>query len=205
METTLTATCPWEIYLPDHVCLYYVDYDQSLDNHTKLVWECVKKNGLYPLSEEIFDWWECPEEEYIREMQSNMENDDVEWNDEWRDEIRDKICDLDTSTPINDLLRNTDVFNCYYDLGYHASQSWCADEEERDAEIKAMCELLNISPDSPMVKKIEDVYDNATSGGHLRIYFPAEVKQMISHEGYELNPKRLSDNSLQRQIPCGNP
>lgn len=191
MDTSTTER-PWEAYLPDHVNLYYVDYNNNLNNSTELVAECVKKNSFEPLSEKIFDWWDFPEGEYLAEMQRNMENDDVEWDDDWQDDIIDKLLDLDKSTAEENLIRNTCSFNCYYDLGYHVDEPFGGSEEEHEEEINGICETLGVALDSPMRSKIEDLFFNACYGGRLRIYFPGEIKQLISHNGWESNSKDFS-------------
>lgn len=48
---------PWEPYLPEHVCLYYVDYNSNLDGNTKNLQKCIEDNNLYPISESIDGWW----------------------------------------------------------------------------------------------------------------------------------------------------
>lgn len=72
---------PWEPYLPEHVCLYYVDYNSNLDGNTKQLQKCIEDNNLYPISESIDEWWDFPEGQYLEDMQRAMENDDIEWEE----------------------------------------------------------------------------------------------------------------------------
>lgn len=176
---------PWEPYIPEYVSLYYVGYNDSLDNNSKLLRKCITDNNLYPLSESVYDWWDFPEGEYLEEMQKAMENDDIEWDDDWRDEILEVIRDKDTSTPIEDLINNTSDLHCYFDLGYDVDEPFGADEEEQEEEIDAICKQLKIAKDSPMRDKIAKIYYNASYGGSLRIYFPAGLMTLLTGNGWD--------------------
>ena len=54
---TTTAIRPWESHIPQSVSLYFVDYRDSLDDHEDLQEQCIRKNSLYPLDEESFEWY----------------------------------------------------------------------------------------------------------------------------------------------------
>lgn len=180
---------PWEPYFPSHVNLYYVDYNSDLDGQTELLQKCIENNNLYPLSESIDDWWEFPEGQYLEEMQKEMEDDDVEWDDDWRDEIIEALREKDESDPVKDLIRHTSDLHCYFDLGYHVDEPFGAEEEEQEEEIDGICKVLKIAKDSPMRKKIADIYYNASYGGALRIYFPAGLMTLLSGDGWGSDKK----------------
>lgn len=184
METT-TKPDIWKDYLPDYVNLYYVDYNSDLSNHANLLQDCVSQNNLYPLSETIYDWWDFPEDEYINQIQRDMENDDVEWNDDWIDEIKEWLWENDKSTPIDDLLRNTGEVMWFYSLGVCYGELWRYDhydDEQFEEDVKEICELLNIAPDSPQVEKIKSIRAESYYGGELRIYFKTELKKLLTEK-----------------------
>lgn len=176
---------PWEPYLPEHVCLYYVDYNSNLDGNTKQLQKCIEDNNLYPISESIDEWWDFPEGQYLEDMQRAMENDDIEWDDDWRDEIIEALREKDDSDPVKDLIRNTSDIHCYFDLGYDVDEPFGADEEEQEEEIDGICKVLKIAKDSPMREKIAGIYYNASYGGSLRIYFPAGLLTLLSGNGWD--------------------
>lgn len=175
-------------YMPDYVCLYYVDYRDSLDNSMGLVQDCISSNSLYPLSEEVYDWWDCPDEHYLDEIRKDMRNDGVEHLfEEYYDDIREYLAENDKSDPITDLLHNTNRFACFYDLGVELDCGWheaflCTPWRN---ESIASCAYkvrrkLGIKKDTPEAKQIYDILCNASYGGSLRIYFNGDVKSLIS-------------------------
>ena len=105
-------------YLPDYVSLYFVNYDDDLDNHKDLLQESLSSNCLDPIHEKIWEWWDFPEGEYLQEIRTKMEDDGLETLfEENEDEIRDWLCENDKSTPVDDLLRNTGSISMFYSLG----------------------------------------------------------------------------------------
>lgn len=38
---------PWEPYLPEHVCLYYVDYNSNLDGNKKNNFRSVSRTTIF--------------------------------------------------------------------------------------------------------------------------------------------------------------
>lgn len=187
----------WRPYLPDYVSLYYVDYNDNLRDSRdgmKLISQCLSKNNLYPLSECVCDWWDYPEGEYIREMREAMEADDIEWDDEWIDDIREALWDKDESEPVNDLLRNTGAVNMFYSLnvevdGWHEAafcNPWRGDSETMAAY--KMRRALKIQKGTKAAKQIESIVANAPYGGDVRIYFSAELVDMLSTKYDEHDP-----------------
>lgn len=182
MEATINQDI-WKDYLPDYVNLYYVDYDSDLRNHPKMLQKCVSNNNLYPIEEEIYDWWDFPEDEYIQNIQRDMENDDIEWNEDWVDEIKEWLWENDKSTPVADLLRNTGEVVWFYSLGVCYGDLWRYnhyDDEQFDEDVKEICQLLNIPSDSPQVDKIKSLRAESYYGGELRIYFKSDLKSLLT-------------------------
>lgn len=184
---------PWRPYLPDYVSLYYVDYQDNLHDSRdgmKLIAQCLKKNNLYPLSENIYDWWDYPEGPYIEEIQKNMAADEIEWDDDWIEEIREALWDKDESTPIDDLLRNTGDIAMYYDLCDEYGDAWCMTSDEIDDDVAAICGTLNIPlSDEKRVQLVRDVLVNCGGVGGLRIYFNCPLKDAISGDEYAEDKK----------------
>lgn len=180
-------------YMPEYVCLYYVDYRDSLDNSKEIVQQCLTKNSLYPLSEKVFDWWDYPERYYLDEIKGKMEKDGVaHLFDEHYDDIIDWLRDNDKSTPVEDLLSNMGSITCFYDLGVELDCGWheafmCTPWRN---ESIASCAYkvrrkLGIKKDSPEAKQIHDILLNASYGGSLRIYFNGDIEGLISGDVYQ--------------------
>lgn len=181
----------WRPYLPEYVSLYYVDYRDDLHDSRdgmKLMSQCLAKNNLYPLSESVCDWWDNPEGYYIDEMQKAMEADGIEWDNEWIDDIREALWNKDESEPVNDLLRNTGAVNMFYSLnvevdGWHEA-AFCT-PWRGDSEVMAAYKLrraLKIQKGTKAAEQIKSIVANAPYGGDVRIYFSAELKDMLSNE-----------------------
>ena len=54
---TTTAIQPWECHVPKSVSLYFVDYNESLDEHEDLQEKCIRQNSMLPLDEESSEWY----------------------------------------------------------------------------------------------------------------------------------------------------
>lgn len=184
MDTTLKK------YMPDYVELYYVDYQDDLSNNMGIVQKCLEKNNLYPLEESVYDWWDFPEGQYLDEIHKNMKNDGLEdLFDENRDEIMEYLWDHDESTPVKDLLKNTGEVTCFYSFGVDVCgyiDSWCgsAREESEDMTAYKIRKLLGIKKDTKEVEKISEMVSQAYSGGDLRVYFNADIDDLISGDAY---------------------
>lgn len=50
---TTTAIQPWVCHVPKSVSLYFVNYNESLDQHEDLQEKCIRQNSMLPLDEEI--------------------------------------------------------------------------------------------------------------------------------------------------------
>ena len=179
---------PWRKYIPDWVHLYYVDYRDDLSENMPLLQECIERNNLLPLSENVFDWWDYPEGMYLEEIERKMAKDGLDFDDAWIDEIRDALYDKDQSDPIKDLLGNTGKINMYYSLdaevdGWHEAfmcNPWRGDSEAM-AEYK-MRRALRIKKGTKQAEQIHSIVCNAPYGGGVRIYFQANLKDMLSTE-----------------------
>lgn len=178
----------WQQYMPDHVNLYYVDYDSNLNKECDLLQQCVAKNCLIPLSERVYDFWDYPEEYYLNEIREKMEADDLEGKyEEYEDDIREWLLEHDKSNPEQELLDNTSSQTFFYSLGieldhgYHTAfmaSPWrnqsCAQSAYR------IRQALGIKKGTPEADAIFELCENSSYGGELRIYFEADIREMIS-------------------------
>lgn len=177
-------------YLPDYVDLYYVDYRDDLSNHMNLIQDCLEKNGLYPLTECMDEWWDFPEGPYIDEIRNSMSDefedaDDIVDNN--IDEIREWLWEHDTSTPIEDLLKNTRV-SFFYSLGEELDCGWQSDffvppyqNETYASALSRACHKLGIKKDSKYYERLMQVVEQS-NGGELRIYWEGDVQKLINHD-----------------------
>ena len=193
MATTTIMNEQVRAYMPEYIQLYYVHYNDNLNNQKALIQDCLAKNSLLPLSEKIFDYWGNPEEEYLNQIKEAMQRNNVEYLfDENYDDIVDYLHQHDQSTPVEDLLRNTRRITCFYDLGVELDCGWheafmCTPWRN---ESIASCAYkvrrkLGIKKDSPEAEQIYDILCNASCGGSLRIYFNSDIESLISGEAYE--------------------
>ena len=69
----------WKDYVPRYVSLYYVDYNENLDNHEDLQERCIRRNSLHPLEEQVWEWYAEQEHDnlqgYLADIRKAMEAD----------------------------------------------------------------------------------------------------------------------------------
>lgn len=147
--------------LPTRTSLYYVDYNDSLDNHTKLIQECIDDKNCDALYEATNEWYEeqpfyafeSLDNELISDICNRFEIEEEEAEEifeEFRDEIRDHYYDVDDSDVLKDLVRNSNSINIriplysnydcinshYFENGYTYKESYFGD----------MVDVLNLNP-----------------------------------------------------------
>jgi hypothetical protein len=181
----------WHKYMPEYVSLYDVDRGDDLSDHVQLLQACIEKNSLQPLSEEVFDWWDCPEEVYLDEIEAKMIADGLTAEfEQYFDEIKEWLWDHDKSTPIEDLLRNTGKMTLFYSLGvetdgWHEAfmcHPWRGETEAMSAY--KVRRALGIKKGTKESDVIDEIVSNASYGGELRIYFEGNLTDYISGEPY---------------------
>jgi hypothetical protein len=191
METTTKIS--WEQVkelLPEKTHLYYVDYNDSLDNSLDVIQECIHEGNHDALYEKIDDWWSDGvdlsyekgelKKAIIRKFDLDEDAAD-EIMDEYEDEIRDQLHDCDDSDVIKDLLRNTSKKAMFYDTGYYVeSESWAWSEKRVKQErqlIKKQLGLRGISEGNNHA--IDMMLRQASYGGRLVLYFYDNVGDYI--------------------------
>lgn len=102
--------------LPKEVQLYYVDYNDNLDEHLDLLQECIEAKNFDTLYEKIDEWYigssDYEFDNILNELKEDIEytfdiEDASEILEEFEDEIRDAIYERDSSDILGDLLSNT--------------------------------------------------------------------------------------------------
>lgn len=187
-EPVATATPVWMAYMPKFVWLYCVGNDSSFDEYHNLLQRCIQDNSYAPLNENVFDYWDFPEGEYLDEIRRKMWEDGfLDEYEEAVDEIREYLWEHDESNPVEDLLNNTSYLHMFYSLGvsldhgynYGLMGTWrnqsCAQSAYRIRQI------LGIKKGTPEDEKILELCENSTYGGELRIYFEAPINNLITN------------------------
>lgn len=185
--TTTTEAKVWRGYVDDRYLVYFVDYDMNLNNQMPLLQRCIDDNSLYPLDENVYDFWDFPEEYDLEQVRQKMAADGLE--DEFennRDEIREWIWEHDESTPTEDLLRNTGNINVFYSI-CEADCYWVEAPfmqpymaEQPGTTAYKLCKKLGIAKGTESYKQIVRVCQNANYGGELRIYWADGIENLIS-------------------------
>ena len=161
-------------YLPGYVSLYWVDYRDDLSNYMGIVQKAISSGDYYPITEELDDMFDPVSAEmgYVKETKRLMSAGGIS-NEEIasvEDDLIEWIWDNDKSSPIEDLIRNTGKITVFYSLGRYLS----GDEDT------IYTELIKIGVDEKNAQKIAS---NAFDGGDLRIYFSAEIDELIEAKG----------------------
>ncbi len=176
-------------YLPEYIYLSYVDYRDNLDEHEDIQEKCIRANSLESLHEKAFEWYEEQEREnmhnYLEETRKNMEAENLTKQfEEYEDEIRELIYDRNDSDTIKDLIHNSSVTNFFYSLGVEIS-GYQTGYSQRGESVAQACykvrRTLHLKK-GLFDEKIEELVENATYGGELRIYFNAMFDKLISED-----------------------
>lgn len=166
----------WEDYMPSYVNLYPVDYTDNFDEQLNLLQKCVEENSLAPLHENALEWWWPATDYYLQQILKEMwENEDEHLMREHKGDIEEWLYDHDESNAVEETLNNTSTQSFFYDLGV-----WVNIEEE-DAAEKVM-RVLNIKDGTEEAESIRELCDNCFYSGNLRIYFEADVEDMINNK-----------------------
>lgn len=161
-------------YLPGYVSLYWVDYRDDLSNYMSIVQKAISSGEYYPITEELDEMFDpvSAEMEYVKETERLMSADGIsnEEIESVEDDLIEWIRENDESSPIKDLIRNTGKITVFYSLGRYLD----SDEDT------IYTDLIKIGVDENNARKIAE---NAFDGGDLRIYFSANINELIEAEG----------------------
>lgn len=174
-------------YAPNYVELYYVDYRDNLDNHIDLLDQALQNNSLQCIEEQCFDWWDYPEGEYLNDIEKRMISDGLEGlYSDLEEDFKEYLWENDKSQPVKELLGNTGELSFFYSLGVEVDDMFASSESFESACYR-MRRVLGIKKGTEEAKLIESIYRNNTYGGELRIYFSANLEDMI--EGHEYDSR----------------
>lgn len=169
--------------LPTTTSLVYVDRNESLDGHEKLIQKAIHTNKYDALYEEMSEWYPDTEWESIStylkdlrlELESKFDLDEeaaqqiIDDNQESLQETIYERCNDDT---LSDLMRNSSKLIYFYDTGYDVNgDSWGWGEKEVIAERQRIKKVLKIRGTDAYDHRIEQMILQASYGGDLVIYF----------------------------------
>jgi len=182
--------------LPTRTSLYYVDRNDSLDEHTKIIEKCIENKSADALYEAIDEWYqdspfyefESLDKDLVSDICSKFEIEEDEAEElleEYRDEINDHYYSVDDSTVLKDLIRNTSSvevriplysnYDCinshHFEGGYSYRESYFGD----------MVDVLNLNP--AKVKKLL-VENNVEVYGSFPNYKHREGKELVSYADF---------------------
>jgi hypothetical protein len=182
--------------LPIRTSLYYVDYSSNLDEHTELIQKCIDNKNTDALYEAIDEWYsespfyefESLDKELTSDICSKFEIEEDEAKEviaEHFDGIRDHYYNVDDSTVLKDLVRNSSSiavriplysnFDCinshYFEGGYAYKESYFG----------AMVDVLNLNP--AKVKKLL-VENDVKVYGSFPNYKHREGKELVSYADF---------------------
>lgn len=190
--------------IPEKVSLIYVHYNESLDEHEKLLQNIITSGNWDDINENIDEWFrECRWEsiatikKQLREELETMygfdEDDCQSLIDLYEDEIEETIYDRDDSDPFKDLLDNTSNIIAHYDTGYSMdSESWnWSDAEVRLERIKIK-KFLSIKK-SDYDDNIDMMIMQATYGGNLLIYFEMDFDNFLNQDFDKIKSIEFTD------------
>lgn len=189
----------------DKYYLYYVDYNDSLDEHTDVLVRCLEDGCADHLYEKVDEWFMDCEDYSVKEILENLKNEVVELgygedeveaffeNHEYL--VREEIYNRDYSDPIGDLLRNTSEIpvriemitkNDYYSPDYNDPED---SYSYRDSYIGNIIDVLNLNPYK--VKKLLEERDTYISGK-----FPDLINrngnELVSYDNFHIELENCS-------------
>jgi len=177
-----------------------IDYRESLNGHETEINDAISEQSWEPLDSLLESWnlWERELDsiDYILdELTGEIESEFdvsreraesfVEKYEEW---IKEEIYYRDTSTPLHDLLRNTDEPIFYYETGLEIPQTWNFDDKELKDYIKEIKRTLKIKiKDSTYDRELTELLVNASYGGELLIFFKGDIDELVTlkQNGYK--------------------
>lgn len=180
--------------LDEKYYLVFIDRDSNLNSNLKEVQKAIQNQDWCPIDESIDEWlteaqWygmDYALKELKEKIESEFEIDQEkaeELIDMHRVSLEDVIYDRDHSTPLSDLIRQTEDPVMFYETGEYVESGLMFDSEMYQENLEALKEVLNIQTDK-YDKKLELMLLQASYGGRLVVYFREDIKEMMKLEGY---------------------
>lgn len=183
--------------------LTYIDYRDNLNDSLSTLQTCIQEGNRDALYELTDDWFNDAEydsvAQILTELQETVADQDDWWDEDWlnddpyhydnlhngltcvfedySDWLRDAVFGRDSSTPLDDLLRNTSEVTLHYRTGYEVANN---DGYNEQSEVWAFKKFLGIKKkDTTWDKQIQMVMAQASYGGQLIIFFMDDAKRWI--------------------------
>jgi hypothetical protein len=123
----------------------------------------------------------------MKELQDNvsdkfgLDEDEAGWLiEKYEDDIRDWLYKNDGSTPVDDLLSNTQAFSLFLDTGLEIdADSWSWTKSEQTRWLKKIKRKLRINT-SQWDRAIRSMLQEASYGGQLVVYFYGKAEDVIT-------------------------
>lgn len=188
MNTTITQS--WESYVPATTSLFYVDYRENLDKHEDLQEQCIRNNNLEAIRKTAFHWYADQERENLTEELDKIEkkmSEDGRYEEfkEHAEEISDLIYERNDTDPVKRLIRNTAATCLFYSLGVeiegYDTYSGNTRKESEAMSCYKVRRALKLKK-GQFDDGIQELVQNASYGGELRIYFNAVFNKLLSDD-----------------------
>jgi len=200
--------------LPKYVSLYDIDYRDNLDNSMEIISKCFDKKSADPLVELIDEMlmdseWDSVEY-YIKELKQDLcrhydidDDEAQEIIDEYEDNIKDYLYGVDDSTPVRELIRNTDdvavrvtLYSNYDCINSHHFESYsCGGYTYKDSYFGDVVDVLNLNP-----RRVKELLNKhgVNAIGNFPNYKWRDGKEYISYEHFfqELENSCCGANNL---------
>lgn len=162
--------------------LVYIDYRDSIEDAKQREELLQNPNESYSIILE--DWYTDAQYERIDYIldEYKAQNDICELDEDMVEEMRDWLFENDTSTPIDDLLKNTGDEYLYYETGIGVGESWMLDEKQIMKKAKKIALILNID----FEKNSNALYELLGNGGNgeVVILFEGNVRDFLDDAKY---------------------
>lgn len=177
----------WTDYVPHSVSLYHVDYRENLDSHEDLQEQCIRRNSLAPLEEQIREWYADLEHDNLqgclsdirKEMEADGKSTEYVRHEE---KIKDLLYERNNTDLAEELIENSAVTTMFYSLGVEAEgyvYGGCRHGESETVSLRKIRWVLKLK-EGQFTDELHELLANAPYGGELRIYFNAIFSRLIT-------------------------
>lgn len=199
--------------LPKKTSLYYVDYNDSLDEHTDLISQCISNSNADTLYEKIDEWYIDSHQHAFEELDKELnlhicKKFDIEINEaeevieEFREEIREHYYNVDDSNVLKELVRNSSNINVritkhsnYDCINSHWFETQCGGYQYKETYFGAMVDTLKLNP-----RKVKEmlISKGLKAIGSYPNYKYREGKELVSYTDFwqELENSCCGANNL---------
>ena len=177
-------TKSWKDYVPQSVSLYHADYRENLDEYEDLQDRCIRENSLKKLYERVLERYREQEaDNLLRILDEIKETMVIEGRQEefekYYNEITELIRQRNDTDPIDSLIKNSSAINIFYSPGIEIEEH--IGRESRAMSCYKIRRALKLKK-GQFDTLIEELVDNATYGGELRIYFNAGFNELVTND-----------------------